>query len=211
MSSAGRRFLSVPDFIEANVISSGSQVPCGIICKFRSFVSDITSHVKPSSSKVVSNINTLVNWDSFVLINGLAEYVRVEFKHGYVYPTSYSLKGYNGSYCFTKEWYLYGFNEENEEKTLLSVNKSAGSTFCSTSSLCENDNWATFSIKPVQKAFKYFRIVSKAPSCNSFWWILLSGFEIFGNYSYNRRAPAKSPKPNMSCAILDRASRSLFR
>ena len=41
------------------------------------------------------------------------------------------------------------------EETLLSDNKSEGSTFCGTGSNCNSDNWGTFSINPIQKAFKY--------------------------------------------------------
>ena len=183
MSHVRRRFLSVPEVIEANEISVGSEVPRGIISKIRSLVSDVTSYVKPTSTEVnEGDVNALVNWDNYVWLRGQTAYAQVEFKHGYVYPTSYSLKGYNIKYCFAKEWKLFGFNEENEEKTLLSENKSEGSTFCSTSAGCNNANWATFSINPVQKAFKYFRIVSKTPSCGSNrWWILLGGFVKFSS------------------------------
>ena len=193
MSDAKRKFLSIPDVIEANDISVGSQVPSGIISKIRSLVSDVTSYVNSSSDPTRSDVNTLVNWDKYLLLPDQTAYAQVEFKYGYVYPTSYSLKGYNANWCFAKEWYLYGFNQENGRKILLSENKSEGSTFCSTSSGCNNNNWATFSIKQAKKAFKYFRLVSKTPSCgNSSWYILLSGFEIFGIYSVNGRVPAKA-------------------
>ena len=197
MSHVRRRILSVPEVIEANEISVGSEVPRGIISKIRSLVSDVTSYVKPTSTEVnEGDVNTLVNWNNYVLLKGQTAYAQVEFKHGYVYPTSYSLKGYNSNTCFAKEWYLYGFNEENEEKTLLSENKSEGSTFCSTGERCNNDNWATFSINPVQKAFKYFRIVSKTPSCSilDYWNILLSGFEVFGVYHNDEKNSAKAKR-----------------
>ena len=197
MSHVRRRFMSVPDVIEANEISVGSEVPRGIISKIRSLVSDVTSYVEPTSTTVsCGDVNTLVNWDNLVLLSDQTAYAQVEFKHGYVYPTSYSLKGYGNNGCFAKEWKLFGFNEENEEKILLSENKSEGSTFCSTDEFCKNDNWATFSINPVQKAFKYFRIVSKTPSCSNinYWSILLSGFEVFGVYSIDGRIPAKAKR-----------------
>ena len=194
MSHVRRSFLSVSDVIEANKISVGSEVPLGIISKIRSLVSDVTSYVKPTSNTDVwGNVNTLVNWNNRVSLFGQTAYAQVEFKHGYVYPTSYSLKGYNENICFAKEWYIYGFNEENGEKTLLSENKSEGSKFCGTAEGCNNANWSTFSINPVQKAFKYFRIVSKTPSCAS-WYIHLSGFEIFGVYSIDGRTPAKAKR-----------------
>ena len=195
MSHVRRRFMSVPEVLEANEISVGSEVPRGIISKIRSLVSDVTSYVKPTSTKVLEgDVNTLVNWDDYVYLELETAYAQVEFKHGYVYPTSYSLKGYASNFCFAKEWKLFGFNEENEEKIVLSENKSEGSTFCSTGSYCKNDNWATFSINPVQKAFKYFRIVSKTPSCSNDWWILLGGFEVFGLYSIDGRITAKARK-----------------
>ena len=105
MSHVRRRFQSVPDVIEANNISVGSEVPSGIISKIRSLVSNVTSYVNPTSTEVNDgDVNTLVDWDNFVMLKGETAYAQVEFKHGYVYPTSYSLKGYNDDLCFAKEW-----------------------------------------------------------------------------------------------------------
>ena len=60
-----RNFLSLPDVVEANEISSDSEVPNGIISKIRNIVSEsnITSYVEPSyNSTVTGNIKTLIKW-----------------------------------------------------------------------------------------------------------------------------------------------------
>ena len=198
MSSIRRKFLSVPDFFEAKDVPSGSSVPSGIISRLLSETSDITSYVEPSSKhdSKAGDINTLVNWDSFSLASGQDAYFQIKFKHGYVYSIAYSLKGDNNNYCFAKEWYLYGFNEVNGAKTLLSENKSEGSTFCSTGAGCNNGNWGTFSVYPVQQAFKYIRIVCKTSSCTSANWLFLSGIEVFGVYSIDGRTSVKVKENN---------------
>lgn len=175
-----RKFLSVPDVIEANDIPTGNTAPLGIIYKIRNLVSDITSYVYPTSKlSCTGDINTLVNWNNYALAEGQANYVQIEFKHGYVYPKSYSLKGYNQDWCFSKEWYLYGLNEENGEKTLLAENKSEGTTFCSSNPGCRSGNWATFPTDNVNQAFKYFQIVSKRPHVAHIYFLADLNYLVF--------------------------------
>ena len=189
-----RNFLSLPDVIDANEIPSGSDVPNGIISKIRTIVSasSITSYVEPSyytEKSFYGYKEALVKWENYAQAQGQTAYLQVEFKQVFVYPTFYSLKGHKGK-TFAKEWVLYGFNSLSEEKVTLSQNKSEGSTFCGTEGSCQSDNWATFSVDPVNKAFKYFRIVSLAQSALSpYLWIALGGFEVFGIYSLDGKTP----------------------
>ena len=204
-----KNFLSLPDVIEANNIPSGANVPNGIIAQIRSSVSDITSYVEPSiyGSPIYGKKDALVKWDSYTQPSGRDAYWQVEFKQGYVYPTFYSLKGSDG-YGFVKEWVLYGFNSLSEEKVILSKNKSEGSTFCGTSGFCNGNNWGTFSIDPVKKAFKYFRMMSITPS-NDGWHLMSAGFELFGIYSTDGKTPAtikKNRKRMRTCVPINKIS-----
>ena len=186
--------------IEANDIPSGNAVPDGIISKIREKVPNIVNFVKPSAENytiISGNKLAIVNWCDYVqVIKG--GYFQIKFEQGVVYPTSYSIKGYDGSRSFAKEWYLYGLNEKNGVKELLSENKSEGSTFCTTTSYdCHNGDWATFSIKPTRKAFRYFRMVTKVGSRDDYISLLLGGFEIFGvylNIGKNQRCITKARK-----------------
>ena len=170
--------------IEANDIPSDNAVPDGIISKIREKVPNIVNFVKPSAENytyIDGNELAIVNWSNYIQIR--EGYFQIKFKQGVVYPTSYSIKGFNGYRSFAKEWYIYGMNEKNGAKELLAENKSEGSTFCTNKSYdCHNGDWATFSIKPTQKAFKYFRMVTKVGSRSDYVSLLLGGFEIFGIY-----------------------------
>ena len=192
MNRIRRKFLSVPDSFEANDVPSGTEVPSGIISRIRDETTDITSYIelRYSGDGIAGDLNTLIKWDKFAQTYGKDAFFQVGFKHGYVHPISYSIKGYNNNAHFAKEWYLYGFNEENE-MTLLSENKSEGSTFCSTDIGCNNGNWTTFSVDSVQKAFKYFRMVCKTPSIDSNKFLMLGGIDIFGLYSIDGRTSIK--------------------
>ena len=132
--------LSVPSTFEEKNIPSGSTPPHGIISRLRNETSDITSYVQPSSKHdyIGGDVNTLVKWNTYVQIHGDDAYLQVEFKQGYVFPLSYSLRGHNGPHAFAKEWYLYGFNEVDGEKTLLNEASNEGTTFCGNESLCYN-------------------------------------------------------------------------
>ena len=101
--NAQRESLSLPDVFEASNIPKGSQVPSGIISKIRSEVSDIMSYVYPSKNGTCyGDVNTLVNWNIRAKTGGKNRYLQIEFKKGFAYPTSYSIKGYNGNYFFPK-------------------------------------------------------------------------------------------------------------
>ena len=160
MKNVRRNFLNLPNSFEAKNIPKGNEIPSGIIKRIKTEINDITSYVYPSYGGSFSSgfsIDALVNWNSNANAYGSGAYLQVEFKHGYVYPTSYSIKGANENWCYAKEWILYGFNTPEEEMTIIGENKSEGSTFCdSGKSFCNSDNWATFSVKPVKKAFKYW-------------------------------------------------------
>ena len=201
MTKIRRKLLTIPDVIEANNIPKGSEEPQGIIYKIRSQVADITSYVQPSyTSFYTGDINALVKWENLIITTGQSSYLQVKFEYGFVYPTSYSLKGDYLGNCFAKEWILYGFNEPEGQMTTLSTNKSQGSTFCGTNTGCNSGNWGTFSVNPMQKAFKYFRIVSTAPSC-SIWYLTLCGFELTGIYSLDGRTAAKKKRNHfVTCA-----------
>lgn len=199
-----QKFLSIPNVIVANDIPAGSEAPKGIIYKIREKVSNFKNYIEPiyyrdGDSKAA---DILVNWETDLSLKGEDIYFQIKFEHGYVYPTHYSIRGDDGSGPFAKEWYLYGFNEADETETLLSVNKSEGSTFCSTDVNCENPDWGTFSIDPVRKAFKYFRMkpkTSSSPSTGNY--LLLAGFDIFGIYSIDGRT-----KAFMNCITFCRSS-----
>ena len=170
MNKFKRNFLSLPDIIEASNIPTGSGVPNGIISKIKNEVSsDILSYVEPSAvnyNYIEGDTNTIVNWNNFIQVRGDEAYLQIEFVHGYVYPTSYSIKGINRGVSFSREWELYGFNTENGEKTLLSSNKSEGSTFCCSGTTCNSDAW-----------FDHFRLIKvKLPQ-----WLLIPkvGFPVY--------------------------------
>ena len=197
MKNVHRNFLSLPNSFESNSVPTGSSIPSGIIAKIKSEVSDVTSYIDSMYDGTLygGDVKTLVNWDSYIHIyNTNNIYLQVEFKHGYVYPTSYSFKGYNGNLCFQTEWLLYGFNTLDEGMTIVSENKSEGTTFCTEGQTgCYNGNWATYAANSVDKAFKYFRLVQKSDSCKrSYKYLLLGGFELFGLYSIDGRTLSKN-------------------
>ena len=180
--------MSVSDVFEANDIPTGSTEPQGIIYNIRKNVTEskIMEYVEPTSNVATNtgNIESIVKWnDVWQCQNNQNAYLLIEFKDMFVFPTFYSLKGKYG-YYFAKEWYLYGYNSILEDLTLLSTNTSMGSTYCGDPSMysnsCCNDNWGTFVINPVKKAFKFFKIMSKTPSGTGDWRIAMRGFEIFG-------------------------------
>ena len=185
MKNVRRNFLNLPNEFEAKKIPKGNEIPSGIIKRIRNEITDIESYVYPSSGGNVNGfISSLVNWDFGVQVSSSGAYLQVEFKHGYVYPTYYSIQGTNSYDCFAKEWILYGFNTPEEEMTILGENKSEGTTFCNNDQqFCDTDNWATFSVKPVKKAFKYFRMIPKSSECTDNIYLLLAGIEFFGVYS----------------------------
>ena len=145
MNHVRRNFLSLPDSFEAHNSTIGTSAPIGIISRIRSYVSDITSYVEPSYGGTLNNncpnVETLVNWNSKVQVYNSGAYLQIGFKHGYVYPTSYAIKGYNSANCFATSWTLYGLNTNDEEMTEISTNKSEGSTFCNGGNTnCYSDN-----------------------------------------------------------------------
>ena len=127
-----------------------------------------------------------------LLLIGVASFVLMRNVRTFKFPTSYSIKGINDYYCYQTEWILYEFNTFDEDKTVVSKNKSAGSTFCdSDSTNCYSDNWATFSVSKTNKAFKYYRMTEKSSSCSGFNVVLLGGFELFGLYSIDGKTLSK--------------------
>ena len=185
MKNVRHNFLNLPNSIEAPNIPKGSEAPSGIIQRIKNGVTDIESYVYPSyDGSLLGKVDALVNWNDVANVQGSGSYLQVEFKHGYVYPTYYSIKGYNADWCFAKEWILYGFNTPEGEMTIIGENKSEGTTFCNSGYAgCNSDNWATFSVKPVKKAFKYFRMMLKGKDSCGNDNLLLSGIEFFGLYS----------------------------
>ena len=203
MKNAKRNFLGLPDSFEANNIPKGSEIPSGIIKQIKNEVTDITSYVYPSYGGTLcqGDIKTLVNWDNFVQVYKSGMYLQVWFKHGFVYPTSYSIKGTSKSKCYATEWTLYGFNTAEEEMTILGEDKSEGTTFCNSGKNdCESNNWATFSVRKVTKAFKYFRMIDKSCSCNYDDFLLLGGFELFGLYSIDGRILSDGKRKKLKIA-----------
>ena len=206
MKNVKRNFLGLPDSFEANIIPKGSETPSGIIKRIKNEVTDLTSYVYPSYGGTLfdGNINSLVNWDSFVQLWKAGMYLQVEFHHGYVYPTSYSIKGKKGR-CFATEWTLYGFNTE-EKMTVLGEDKNENTTFCGGSKNgCYSDDWATFSIRKPLKAFKYFRMIGRSfNKCNGGDFLQLGGFELFGLYSIdgkilsNKKRKKNNPANNLA-------------
>ena len=144
--------------------------------------------VSTNAASQYGTLDTIVKWDSYwTSSDSEYAYAQNEFKNKYVYPTHYSLKGFQ-NYAFAKEWYLYGFNSENEEPTLLSEETSEGSTFCGptcSQDICCNDNWGTFEMNPTNKGFRFFRIKCKTASSTRYskYRIALRGLEVFGTLS----------------------------
>lgn len=192
--------MTLPSYINANNPPTGNGYPSGIIYSVRQKVGydNIASYVIPTENRPLSNseydIKELVKWNGqYSSSCSMDAYIQFEFKDRYVYPTYYSLKGRKDWY-YTKEWYLYGFNEVGEEKTLISENTSVGSTFCAGGSTCASYDWGTFQIiKPVQP-FRYFMLTIKTPSAISSPYNNFCGFEIFGVYSSNKATLSSKKK-----------------
>ena len=185
MKNVRRNFLNLPNYFEAKNITKGTETPSGIIKRIRNEVNDIKSYVYPSYNGEFGDgsIDTLVNWNGIAEVYNSGAYFQLDFKHGYVFPTSYSIRGYSDIYSYATEWILYGFNTPEEEMTIIGENKSEGTTFCdSGQQYCKSDNWATFSVKPVKKAFKYFRMIPKV-STSAYGNLFLAGIIYFCVYS----------------------------
>ena len=189
--------MTIPDVIVANNISKGADIPRGIIYHIRESVTNdnILSFVAPSTNygsyngKIENPIKQTDLWQGLSNQNG---YYQIEFKGRFVFPTAYSLKGYNAG-GFAKEWYFYGIND-GEDPTLLAEGSNEGSTYCGSGTACNSLNWATFELKSVTKAFRYFRIKIKTPSSSGSWHMLYTGIDIFGTLSFNGRITAKTRK-----------------
>ena len=180
--------MSLPLNIEANNPPTGDGEPRGIIYSIRQKVGEknITSFVIPTenrkSSGTTYNIDTLVKWNGdWSSASSIDAYFQLEFKDAYVFPTYYSLKG-RKNFKYAKEWYLYGFNENEEKMTVISENTSVGSTFCSGVNPCPSDDWGTFQIINDTKPFKFFRLAIKTPSNTAEPFNAVRGIEIFGVY-----------------------------
>ena len=205
--------MSIPDIIEANNISTGNSEPHGIIYKIREKVTNnnILDYVTPSTNAERSGvpISIMVKWDGgYQSEYNTNAYVQVEFKDRYIYPTHYALKGY--SYGYAKEWYIYGFNT-NDDLTLLATHSSIGSTYCGDPSgcgkCCCNNFWGTFQLDTVNKAFRYIRLKLKTPSDPNNYRIALSGFEVFGILSKDARTKFGIKKS--ICLVSCKANRHL--
>ena len=117
--------LKLRRLFQANNIPTGSTVPSGIIDKIRSHVHEITSHVEPTKNGYFEGTDAkpLVNWSSYIQVYMDGAYLQIEFKYGYVFPTSYSIKGTKQPWCYAKNWILYGFNTAEEQMTVISTNQ----------------------------------------------------------------------------------------
>ena len=180
--------MEIPLYIKADNPPTGSGVPNGIISNIRKKVGleKIEKIVIPSTNKVyptnefdITNVLTWAGlWSS---AQNIDSYLQLEFKNRYVYPTHYSIRG-NSEWEYPKEWRLYGFNKIGEPMTLISENKSLGSTYCAGGSYCASSNWGTFQIIKKVKPFRYFRFTIKTPS-TSRPFMNFCGVEVFGIYS----------------------------
>ena len=99
--------MSLPDVIEATNIPSGSEEPQGIIYKIREKVSSSNVlnfvDVSTNATSQYGTLDTIAKWDSYwTSSESEYAYAQIEFKDKYVYPTHYSLKGFQG-YAFAKE------------------------------------------------------------------------------------------------------------
>ena len=195
--------MTLPSRFEANNPPTGSGVPSGIISTVRATVgeSNIASYVIPTTNRPNSDVNNIVKWNiCWTSSSNLDAYFQVEFKDRYVYPTFYSLQGSKCSW-YAKEWRLYGFNEENDEMTIVSENTSVGSTFCTGSEKCASDDWGTFQIINKVEPFRFFRLTIKTPSSSSNPFNCVKGFEIFGLYSSSKETLSVSKKKKTYCHV----------
>jgi hypothetical protein len=198
--------MTVSDVIVADEIPVGSAEPHGVIYKIRQNVTNnnILNYVQPTTNYQHSgNIEYVVKWDGAWQGGGSQNtYLLIDFKDRFIFPTHYSMKGCY-SYCFAKEWILYGLNSTNGSPVEITRNTSTGSTFCGVLSTCYdgnyccNDDWGTFIINNPTGAFRYLKIMSLVPSCGtSRWYMAISGFEIFGILSKDGRTSLiQTPTP----------------
>jgi hypothetical protein len=203
--------MSLPEYIEAFNAPTGSAVPYGIIDQIRGNVTNdyILNYVTPtavgsSNGDANAPIKLSGPWQG----STSSGYWQVEFKNRFVFPTNYSLKGWNDGY-YSKEWNLFGFNDGDQEHTLLSDDTSFGSTYCGSGSLCASRDWGTFAIKYTpNKAFRYFRITHP-----SYTYFLFSGIEFFGIFSTNGTTTTVNKKKThcfMSIPFCFKLQTSLF-
>ena len=94
--------------------------------------------------------------------------------------------------------------------TIIGENKSEGTTFCSSGTNCYSDNWATFSVKPVKEAFKYFRMIEKSCSCSSDTYLFLGGIELFGLYSINGEVLSNGKRKRGNTCVCKKYSKLPF-
>ena len=194
--------MSLPEYIEAKDIPTGSNEPCGIICKLKSQVSNVLTYIEATSTSAINHgqLSYIVSWeDLFQTKNDQNSYVQIEFKDRYIFPTHYSFRGWDGSYSYHKEWDIYGYNSLNNDEELITTNTSADSTFCSPGTYCSGKTWGTFAIQNPKKAYRYLKIKLKTPSNPNFYAILLSGFEVFGIYSKTGVVPAYAKPRRTYC------------
>ena len=169
--------MTLPEYIEAFDAPTGSTEPRGILYYIRGNVTNdqITNYVVPTESGLsAENPQGPIKWAGPWQGQESSGYYQVEFKGRFVFPTYYSLKGYD-CFSYAKEWDLYGFNS-NEDPTLLSSDTSIDSTYCGDDDNCVGSNCGTFKIKNTpQKAYHFFRLTH--PKYEDF---LFAGIEFFG-------------------------------
>jgi len=194
--------MSLPEYIVTLNVSTGIEEPHGIIYQIRSYVTNdnITNYViVDTNGSAVYYKNNPIKWSDYWQGSDYNGYYQVEFKDRFVFPTHYSLRGRSGSYSYSKEWNLFGFNSEDEDFTLLSNDTCYGSTYCAGGIYigCNSPDWGTFAIKNTpHKAFRYFRITH--PSYNCFY---ISGIEFFGVFTTNLSVLIVKRESNCSNAI----------
>ena len=186
--------MTIPDVIFANNISKGADVPHGILYSIRKIVTNnqILNFVVPSTNYTTyaGNIGDPIKIGTrWIGHNNQYGYYQYGFKDKFVFPTAYSIRG-NSDGAFAKEWYFYGIND-GEEPVLLATDSNVGTTYCGDGLICNSFNWATFMLKNVKKAFRYFRIKIKTPSKSEVWHMIYTGVDIFGILSSDGRKIVK--------------------
>ena len=169
----------LPDVIEASLPKNDSTE--GIISKFRNLNpnEEIQKVIVPSHINYDNgDINTLVYWNSGIQLRGDSAYFQLYFKDYHIFPLGYSFRGFNGKYFCTK-WSLTGYDANMKNPIQLGINQSKNTNFCgTTSTMCNSNKWATFSIPQLQKTFSYLRWTRKESSEGNYF--ALGGIEVFG-------------------------------
>lgn len=147
---------------------------------------------KPAKSQVIiprgSNwdnnypVSNTIDWDGDWASGKNDPILEIDFGKRKICPTHYSIRGTSISWCFSKEWNLYGYNNNTKtsSRTLLSSDHGDENSFCGDTSDCSGRGISTFALNRKRSGcFRFLRFETTVSSCPTYHFTT-SGLDFYG-------------------------------